>query len=559
MRRPKLAAFSHYCPRLLTLLVLASVAATIVLANLSHEFDSRKFDPATFRFPPPQSELEFYLGEPFAFGRSYPVLTNMSYGWPLLWRQYVIGSALGAKRVLGENYSASRLAANAAMWLAMLVIPAGICEWLLRRYRPRLRFSLRSMLVAVTLAAALCGWFIAAREQANLQDSLIVAFDAQRARLWVERRGPKWLDLFGAERYRRHIVGAELEIVADNGDDRESESLLEQLAQMPDLQYLSLETFRLTARRIEALSELRRLETLWLGVSELTGDSGGAMGGALRGMRRLRALTISPGTYGISDADEGMPHECLAAIGAMERIEHLRIDGRTIARADLGLLAGMRNLKSLEFHGISNESDQRATDTPLLADFPLLPQLEVLDLSGSDVGDDDLRYLAALPKLRKLNLALTNVTGDGLAKLARSETLQELAIAIVGDAASAAGLESLKTIKNLKRLRIQGIDAEGLQSGVLGDRVWHLPDDEFDDWLRALGALQKAKPGLLLDGDLKAFGFPSKRIPSNWESPDKSFVALAREAVRAWKEQQAATATKQNVVNSPTSVGGLGN
>jgi hypothetical protein len=164
------AVFSRYRPRVLTLAVLAAIGAVIVLANLSEGYSLREATNA----PLIPANLEFDLTEPRdrASGQRYPVLYNMSYGWPLLWRQYVIGIGMQvgvAIGVAGECYSVSRLAGNMAIWLTMLALPAGICEWLVRRYRPRLRFSLRTMLAAMGLAAALCGWSVAVRNRAAVQ------------------------------------------------------------------------------------------------------------------------------------------------------------------------------------------------------------------------------------------------------------------------------------------------------------------------------------------------------------------------------------------------------
>lgn len=544
MTRRLFAAFSRYRPRVLTLCVLALIASTIALANSSEELSSRMTDPMKLRFPPSPSELEFDLGEPLAAGQASAVLTNMSYGWPFVWHQYVIqvGIPFAPIAVVGENYSVGRLAGNVAIWLVLLALPAATCEWLLRR----LRFSLRSMLVAVGLAAALCGWFAVARNRANVQDALIASHGA----IWIERWGPKWLEFIGADRYCRRIVASELD-VSDDDDDRESEALFEQLSQLPDLRYLSLEMDHLNPRRIKALSRLRRLETLWIGVSELTGDSGKALGAALGGMRRLRTLTIAPSTYGISDDDEGIPRECLSAIGAMNRLEHFRLEGRAIAREDLGLLAGMTNLKSLALEVFSSESDQGASNASLPAGFPLLPRLEVLDLSGSDLGDDDLRCLAALPNLRALNLVSTTVTEKRLAELARTESFEELAIGLAGGTAWAAGIEALIQIKSLKRLHIEGIGADDLQSDQLRDQLSRdLPEEEIDKWLRAIAALRKAKPELVIDGDLKAFDWPVEQMPARWVKPDNSVAkTFAREAVRIWKEQQAAASAVQNAAN----------
>ena len=560
MIRRLLIAFNRYRPRVLTVLLLAAIAALIVLANMGEEYSSRKFDPATS--PLPTSEWEFELGEPLADAQKFSNLANMCYGWPLIWRQYVLARGWNGVDAVGECTSPGRLAGNVAIWLFLLSLPAAICEWLVRRYRPRLRFSLRSMLVLVGLAAALCGWVAAERNRADLQDSLIEAFGEEGMSLWVERRAPKWLDLFESDRYRRHVVGAELEVIAKSKyvDDPDSEALLEQLAQMPDLQYLSLETYLLNSRRIEAIGKLRRLETLWIGVAELTRDSGQRLGDALGGMRRLRTLAIAPANYGASDDDEGMPRECLAAIGALDRLEHFRLEGRTIARSDFGLLKGMTNLKSLVLRGVRSKAGQSNSDSPLLAEFPALPRLEVLELSSWNVGDGDMRYVAALPNLKALNLISTTITDKGLAELTAAESLEDLAIGIVGGTPWAAGLEPLQKFKNLKRLHIQGLDWNGLQPDRLRDQLsWNLPHDQVDDWLKGVAALQKAKPGLVIDGDLRAFDWPAEEMPPNWEDPDSSFDAVAREAVQDWKEQQAAQAANQGAANPPAAVGGLGN
>ena len=96
--------------------------------------------------------IDFDLREPDAEDRTANnSLGCMSYGWPLLWRQYLIVGGYGIE-VVGETYSGIRLAINAAIWLILLAAPAACCEWVVRRYRPRLRFSLRTLLAATALA-----------------------------------------------------------------------------------------------------------------------------------------------------------------------------------------------------------------------------------------------------------------------------------------------------------------------------------------------------------------------------------------------------------------------
>lgn len=118
MARRLFAAFRRHRPRVLTLLLLAAIAATIVLANSSEEIRPRNIGQATFL---PQSELRFDLCEPNADTSTN--LLNVSYGWPLVWRQYVVAVAVGAA-VLGPAYSPGRLAGNAAVWLVTLLAPA---------------------------------------------------------------------------------------------------------------------------------------------------------------------------------------------------------------------------------------------------------------------------------------------------------------------------------------------------------------------------------------------------------------------------------------------------
>ena len=148
--RRSIAAFARYRPRVLTLLLAALVAAPLLLANLTGELGARRVPAGSL----PTREvgrialgnalnsdlkltIDFDLREPDAEDRSADnSLPCMSYGWPLLWRQYLIVGGYGWS-VVGETYSGLRLALDAAIWLVLLAGPAACCEWLLRRYRPR--------------------------------------------------------------------------------------------------------------------------------------------------------------------------------------------------------------------------------------------------------------------------------------------------------------------------------------------------------------------------------------------------------------------------------------
>jgi hypothetical protein len=282
---------SRYRPRMLTLLVLLIVAAMLVLANLS--FDQRGVE----RF------------------------VSKSYGWPFIWHRYVYQSfAMSfAMKTIGWYWSAPRLAVNIAIWLAILVTSALLCEWLLRRYRPRMRWSLRTMLAAVALAALFCGWFATAREKAKVQDELIAALPAGMGvrGFLVERWGPKWFDLIGADRFRRSIVFGEPRgfigtfHAGDSGDER----LIKLMARLPDLRSLTLDVDRLSPEMAEAIN----------------------------GMRQLRSLRLTR----LHENDHGdLPRAHLPPIGELAHLEKLVLGNMVI---DKESVAGLTNLKSLSF------------------------------------------------------------------------------------------------------------------------------------------------------------------------------------------------------------------
>jgi hypothetical protein len=247
-------AFSRYRPRALTLAVLLVVVATLVLANLSFDRNSEDWFAAK------------------------------SYGWPLIWHRYVSVHQTGiGTSTVGWYPSAGRLAVNLTIWVAMLLAATGGCEWLLRRFRPRMRWSLRAMLIAVGLVAALCGWFAAARRWANLQDQIIAEIPSRLPGLVkMERWGPKWLDLIGADRFRRDIVlygNPGLSFTADEDGERR----LRQLAQSPKLRQLLFATDHVTPGMADvmlvgdcdvlvaglgSLPALEHLKTLHLGGSQ---------------------------------------------------------------------------------------------------------------------------------------------------------------------------------------------------------------------------------------------------------------------------------------------------
>ncbi len=536
-----IAAFSRCCPRVLTIVVLAAIAALLVLANLSEDFSPRSVAPGA---PPAKIGLDFDPRVAVGNWQTGAIYWNLSYGWPLIWRQYVFAAGLTGGVVLGENYSAGRLAGNVAIWLVLFIAPTGACEWLLRRYRPRWRFSLRATLVGTGLAAALCAWFVAARNRANVQDRII---NGQCRQAWVERSGPDWLRNVGADRLCRRMVGIQIDW-RNREENRHHElaMLLGELRRLPDVRYLSLTEDRLTPQMASALSQLVQLETLEIDIGDLSSVSGEALGG----LRGLKSLSVGRHAFGMRPIDEfAIPRNCLAAIGKMSQLEHLYLIGRTVDAEDLSLLAGLKNLRSLALDGIYCRSDRPSANRPFLWRLPALPQLETLDLSSRDADDRDLSRIAALPRLKSLNLTHTGVSGTGLAELAPLASLEELAIDADGE--SSAGLEALVKLNRLKKLHIDRFDEgawksrDALREALPAD----LQNAEIDASLRAMAALRKSHRELLIDGKAERFYLSQPLTPNCETAAARMYLPGIEQALRTWKEQQAATAANAGIVD----------
>jgi hypothetical protein len=452
---PTAGKLTHFRPRTLTLIVLILVAVPTVLANLSN------VDKFAFKNEEGRHELP--------------------YGWPLIWYWRGLTTLSGGSREwFFSRCGWSRLAGNLAIWLVMLAVAGSTCEWLVRRYRPRLRWSLRTMLAAMGVLAVFCAWGAALRDRANFQDRLIAEIEAEEyGHVYLERWGPQWLDLVGADRFRRRIIGAKL---SHDGDD-----LFRRLARLPDLQYLDLSA-RPTPGMAAALGE----------------------------MPRLRNLRINYGrSFPFDPDDDHDSLECMAAIGRLTRLEMLSLEGSIVTSDGLAHLAGLTNLKLLSLHHDNYDmwDPKRGTrlgKPGLLAHLPALPRLEALGVRNASVVDGDLRQLAVLPRLKALDLSDLLVTGAGLAELASLESLEDVTINM--ESTSPAGLESLLALKRLKTLYIgsyllwRGHDSmtalaldNGSQAGVR--------KSEVDDYRRVLEALRRSMPGIVIGDSCGSFEY----------------------------------------------------
>ncbi|WIA08666.1 hypothetical protein OEZ85_008093 [Tetradesmus obliquus] len=144
-------------------------------------------------------------------------------------------------------------------------------------------------------------------------------------------------------------------------------------------------------------------------------------------------------------------HSALRDIAAFPCLEELDLgdpDADIITIDDLGLTALTGLSHSLRRLGLSR---CRWVSDAAFATLAQLHQLQVLDLSHTDVGPRGLAALAGLPNLHTINLTgCRNVTDEALAELARIPSLAH--ITLKGSLATNDGLQLLRALPRLTHL-----------------------------------------------------------------------------------------------------------
>jgi hypothetical protein len=156
-------------------------------------------------------------------------------------------------------------------------------------------------------------------------------------------------------------------VVVDLSGTDVTDNDLKALTPLASLVSLDLHGTRVTGSGLEALAHLKKLERLYLSDSALDDRDSGITDRGLKGVGKLRNLTI------------------------------LHLGGTHISNAGVKNLAQLVNLRELS-------------------------------LMGTDITDDGLKHLAALTSLTRLGLEFTKIGDDGLKQLAPLKNLSELSL-----------------------------------------------------------------------------------------------------------------------------------
>jgi RNA polymerase sigma factor (sigma-70 family) len=284
---------------------------------------------------------------------------------------------------------------------------------------------------------------------------------------------------------------------------------LAHLAKMPRLEKLSAYEMNTEGpglgdeiiRNVVGLESLRELSITECG----TTDAGAKL---LEKLPRLTSLTLR---------QEGrLTDEALKSIGKLSKLRSLSLDsyvgterfGRMRFSADgVRHLEGLKDLESLHLVGQEVPADalafprltalslgHPAVDDAVAAKVGELRELRQLELTYCGIGDAGLERIAGLPELRRFSLSssdtkvtdagigyfrthehlervtlrVTGLTDESLGHLARVETLTGLDLYGSGEPGVApgknfgiAGLQQLKKLPKLERLRLSNLDLPG--------------------------------------------------------------------------------------------------
>jgi hypothetical protein len=273
--------------------------------------------------------------------------------------------------------------------------------------RPRrgglLRFSLRSLLVAITLLAMGLAWFAYWREGKRREAAAgdwvlhhgggIAEFHSREA-----TNPPWWVRCLAEtlpDRCLRTVTYVDFLKDPTDAD-------LAVLRDLPNLKQLNLnDAASVTPKGLEPLAKMRHLEVLYL-MRTPVGDKGLAHAQNVHGLRELWV----EGT-GITDAS-------VPWIVSNPKLTHLDVDGAKITDRSAPHLAKLQNLEVLALRNTQITSRG-------LAEIARLPRLKHLYLTGTAVDDEGLRHLAEVETLETLDVRLTSVTVAGREQFRRAK------------------------------------------------------------------------------------------------------------------------------------------
>lgn len=361
----------------------------------------------------------------------------------------------------------------------------------------RIRFSVRTMLVAVAIVAIPLGW-LAVRLKVGRDKQHTIA-ELREMGVSIVMAGYQDASPMIPSSVRPLLgwqsVGTALGVSTDEAlskldgmqnlhtlgvDDGVSDSGLKSLRSLKTIERLMLSSSSVTDEGLRHVSDIVDLKELDLSGTKTTGA--GLL--HLKNMTSLEKLTFD-GPHaevvrlyveqgrGIVDAlvasgqlrhhdDEPsalwlegkqVTDELIEFLVPMPKLESITLKSTAVTKAGLKRLADMPQLKSIALHGDG-----------VLRKLPAMPHIESLHVSDTAITANQLaQYLSSLPQLMSLRLEYTAFSDDDLKAIVGAQSLQELSLGATK--IEGAGLRHLAALKKLRHLHLGGstISDDGLR------------------------------------------------------------------------------------------------
>ncbi len=234
---------------------------------------------------------------------------------------------------------------------------------------------------------------------------------------------------------------------------------MEQIASLSGVHSLSFYNGNLADEDLRTLSKLRSLTSLTIGRAQIT-DEGFAQ---LESLANLEVLHVT---------QTGVTDQAWQTIGKFKSLKTLNVSEKNISDAGFVTFKDLPDLENLSFgmiRAVSNENLPHLATLAKLktlsfawntrfggnvaAELGKLKQLTRLDLSTTNISDEDMRHFRSMALLSDLTLP-NSITDEGLAQLGPLPALTRLSSS--GSHISEQGLAAISLFTQLEFLNISG-------------------------------------------------------------------------------------------------------
>jgi internalin A len=167
----------------------------------------------------------------------------------------------------------------------------------------------------------------------------------------------------------------------------------------------------------------------------------------LGGRATLKEESFAKPVVSVDLAETGVDDDALKVLPMLSDLEILDLSKTQVTNAGLTYIAKLTRLRALRLSSVSGVTDEG------LAHFKNLKHLERLDLQGTAVTGSGIPQLADLPNLRSIHLSGARITDESMEQLESLKSLEELLLAYTN--VSDAGLQRTGSLPRLRWLHIR--------------------------------------------------------------------------------------------------------